>query len=71
MGHDGNINPHPEAPTQEPWAKWVEVQKQLIAAVKGTQGAPKKTQQQGSNWGQRNNNQNTRCNSPRPQKAKS
>ena len=29
------------APTWDPWAKWVEVQQYLIAAVKGTQNAPK------------------------------
>ena len=43
-GHEGNPNPDSEDPTWEPWAKWVEVQQQLMAAVKGTQNALKKTQ---------------------------
>ena len=41
----GNDNPDPKAPTQEPWSKWVELQQQLMAAVKGTQSMPKKKQQ--------------------------
>ena len=39
----GNDNPNSQAPTQEPWSKWVEMQQQLMAAVKGTQHAPKKS----------------------------
>ena len=35
MGHEGNTNPDPKAPTQEPRAKWVEVQQQLMAALNG------------------------------------
>ena len=42
MGHEGNTNPDPEAPTGEPWTTWVEMQQQLMAAVKGTQNALKK-----------------------------
>ena len=40
-GHERNSNPDPKAPSQECWAKWVEVLQQLIATVKGTQNAPK------------------------------
>ena len=43
VDHEGNVNPDPEATTQEPWAKWLEMQQQLIAAVKGTESVPKKT----------------------------
>ena len=71
LGHEGNTSPDPEAPTQDPWAKWVEIQQQLMTAVKGTQNAPKKTQQQTSNWGQRNNNQNASSNGPNPWKQSS
>ena len=67
-GHEDETNPDLEAPTQEPWAKWVEIQQQLMATVKGTQNVPKKTEQQGSNWGQRQSNQNTSSNRPRPQR---
>ena len=37
VGHEGNANPDPETPTWEPWAKWIEVQQQLMATAKGTQ----------------------------------
>ena len=42
-GHEGDTNPHSEAPTWDPWAKWVEVNQQLMATIKGTQNAPTKT----------------------------
>ena len=67
LGNEGNTNPDPEAPTWESWVKWVEMQQQLMVAVKGTQNALKPSQQ-GSNWGQRNNNQNTSKNGLRPQR---
>ena len=35
MGHEGNTNPDLKVPTWEPRAKWVEMQQQLMAAVKG------------------------------------
>ena len=35
-----------KAPMQETWSKWVEMQQQLMAAVKGVQSVPKKTQWQ-------------------------
>ena len=44
LGHEGNTTPDPEAPTWVPWAKLVEMQQQFMAAVKGAQNAPKKTQ---------------------------
>ena len=43
-GHERDINPASEASTQEPWAKWVEVQEQLMTTIKGTQNASKETQ---------------------------
>ena len=48
-----------ETPTQEPWLKWIEMQQQLMAAIKGTQNVPKKSPGQGSTQGQRRNNQGT------------
>ena len=43
VGHEGNANPNPEAPTQEPWANRVEMQQQLMVTVTGTQNMPKRT----------------------------
>ena len=57
MEHD---NPDSEAPAQEPWWKWVEMQQQLMAAIKGAQNALKKCPWQGSNQGQRRNSQQHR-----------
>ena len=39
---EGSANPDSEAPTQEPWSKWVEMQWQLEATVKGAQSMPTK-----------------------------
>ena len=41
MAPEEDNNPYPEAPTWDPWAKWAEVQQQLMATVIGTQSAPK------------------------------
>ena len=68
IDHQRNTNLDPEAPTQEPRAKWVEMQQQLMATVEGTQSVPKKTQQKESNLSQRNNNQNASSNDQRPQR---
>ena len=38
-----NDNQDTKVPMQEPWSKWVKMQQQLMAAVKGAQSAPKKT----------------------------
>ena len=43
--NEGNTEPEPKAPSQEPWAKLIEMQQQfyyLMAAVKGAQNAPQK-----------------------------
>ena len=40
---EGNTNPDSKAPTHEPRSKWVEMQQQLMVAVKEAQSAPKKT----------------------------
>ena len=40
---EGNENPDFKAPTHEPWSKWVEIQHQLMTAVKRAQSALKKT----------------------------
>ena len=37
LGHEKNTKPDPKVPMQEPLAKWVEMQQQLMAAVKGAQ----------------------------------
>ena len=44
LGNEGNTNPDPEAPSWEPWAKWVEMQQfeSLIAGVKRIQKALQK-----------------------------
>ena len=36
-----NDNPDTKAPTQDPWSKCVEMQQQLMAAVRGAQSALK------------------------------
>ena len=56
-----------KAPMQEPWSKWVEMQQQLMAAVKGALSTLKKTQWQSSTRGQRRNSQNTSANDPSSQ----
>ena len=40
-----NENPHTKAPIQKPWLKWVDMQQQLITAVKGAE-TEQKTQWQ-------------------------
>ena len=40
---EGSATPESEAPTQEPWSKWVEMEQQLMAAIKGAHNAPKKS----------------------------
>ena len=40
---EGSANPDSEAPTQEPWSKWGEMQQHLMAAIKGAQNTPKKS----------------------------
>ena len=37
----GRNNHDFETPTQEPWLKWVEMQQQLMTAIKGAQNALK------------------------------
>ena len=64
---EGSANPDSEGPTQGPWSKWVEMQQQLMVAVKGAQSMPKQTQQQRSNQGQRRKIQSTSTNSQRSQ----
>ena len=44
-----SANPDSKTPTQEPWSKWVEMQQQLMATVKGAQSTLIKTPWQGSN----------------------
>ena len=39
---EGSANSDSEAPTQEPWSKWVEIKQQLVVAFKGAQNALKK-----------------------------
>ena len=63
-------NPDPEAPIWEPWSKWVQMQQQLMVAVKGAQNALKKTPWQGSNQGQRRNSQSTSTQQPEIPMAK-
>ena len=64
---EGITNPDSEAPTKQPWSKWVEMHKQLMAAIKGAQNALMKSTQQGSNQGQRRNSQSTSTSSQRSQ----
>ena len=40
----GNDNQDSKAAMQEPWSKWVKIQQQLMAAIKGAQSVPIKTQ---------------------------
>ena len=50
LGNEGNTNPNPEVPPQEPWAKWIEMQQQfdsLMATAKGAQNTPQNPPQQG------------------------
>ena len=39
-----------KAPMQEVWSKWVEMQQQLMAAVKGAQSVPKKSSNRVPTW---------------------
>ena len=64
---DGSASHDPETPTQESWSKWVEMQEQLMAAVKRAQNVPKKPQQKGSTQGLRRNRHGTDPGSQRPQ----
>ena len=69
-----NTNPYPEAPSQEPWAKCIELQQKfdsLMTTTKGAQNTPQKSPWQGSNQGQRNSNQNGSNNGQRPQRQNS
>ena len=50
-----SADPDSEALTQEPWSKWVEMQQQLMAAVKGGPKHTKRNPQQGAHQIQRRN----------------
>ena len=56
-----------KAPMQETWSMWFEMKQQLMAAVKGAQSMPKKTQWQSSTRSQRRNIWNTGANDPNSQ----